>query len=528
MSTNILFDTQSLGLQVFWSLFKTINQEFPDRLGKTGFFVTNKDVYKKFLADNPDFIPSAGSVLNEWDIIKQAKKIVEPDFEYIDHWERRIGDLTLWNSVICDRRFNYTIRAQHVQDYRPVYDHEFILKVLEVSLRSIDEHFNQIKPDAVVGLNAVTLYDYLYYLIAKERGIPYLQLKLTRVENYVSFYTDPLDISPHIGDRIDQYAASPDQLKGNIELFGEAVEFVKQAKLDSLSYEGAISKKKKKPKGAMGGAVVASKTSLSKRVLNLVFNCQQDKHYPTARRAIFYTKVVKPFRRKRLQQTIFHKSDMAWLAEKKNYQYAVYPLNTEPEVALLVYGRPYRNQIETVRNIASCLPVSWKLVVKEHPNAMGYRSAGFYKKLREIPNVVLLGPGIDTNALVSEASLLAVVFGTIGLEAVLKNIPVITFCKTPYGSFPETMVRYVVNISTLSETIRDLLDNYRYDEWAVFCYIAAHIESSIKVNLFTDLLGKGGRERTDKTSSLAEQYKRLATYTLERISEEQKNKCNYK
>ena len=263
---------------------------------------------------------------------------------------------------------------------------------------------------------------------------------------------------------------------------------------------------------------------MSKRIVNLIFNNQVDKHYPTARRSFFYQRLVKPWRRKHLQQTVFHKSDMAWLANKQKKQYAIYPLNTEPEVALLVYGRPYRNQIETVRNIASNLPVSWKLVVKEHPNAMGYRSSGFYGKLREIPNVVLLGPNIDTNILVSGASLLAVVFGTIGLEGILKQVPVIIFCKTPYGSFPDTMVRYIDNISTLSESIRDLLDNYHFDEWALLSYIAAHIESSIKINLFTDLLGKGGRERPENRPLLDEQYKKLARYTLDRIFEEQKNK----
>ena len=185
-----------------------------------------------------------------------------------------------------------------------------------------------------------------------------------------------------------------------------------------------------------------------------------------------------------------------------------------------MYGRAYRNQIETVRIIASSLPVGWKLIVKEHPNALGYRSLGFYEKITEIPNVVLLGPTVNTNSLVAEADLLLVVFGTIGLEAIIKKIPVITFCPTPYGSFPRYMVRYVEKMTDLSIEIKKLLESYRYDEWALNSYIAAHIESSLRINLFTDLLGKSGRVRADMSSSLEEQYGHLAKYTLARIREE--------
>ncbi len=518
---NILFNTQSIGLRVFWLLSRAIDSEVPEGLGKTGFFITNKVMYQQFVEDNPEFVTSAKQVLSEWEILEHARLLDCPDTEYIGQWERRIGDKTLWNAAICDRRFNYSIRAQQVQDYRPAYSHEFILKVLQVALERIDEHFEQVSPNAIIGLNAVTLYDYLYYLIARERGIPYFQLKLTRIQNYVSLYTDPLGVSPHIGDRIERYQSNPEAFNTNEALQREVRTFVEQARIDALSYEGAISKKKKKPKGSKEGAVETSKASWSKRLVNIVFENQQDAHYPTARKSIFYSRIVKPWRHMLIQRLVFQSGDADWGEEHENYRYAVYPLNTEPEVALLVYGRSYRNQIETIRNIASSLPVEWKLVVKEHPNAMGYRNIGYYKKLREIPNVVLLGPAVETNNVVAGADLVFVVFGTIGLEAIMKEKPVITFCRTPYGSFPDHMVRFVENIPTLSEEIQKLLDSYWFDEWALNSYIAAHMESSVRVNLFTGLLGKNGRESSDSVSSLDDQYKQLARYTLTRIAEEQ-------
>jgi hypothetical protein len=438
----------------------------------------------------------------------------------MEQWERKIGDPSLWNAVICDRRFNYTLRAQHVQDYRPSYKHDFIMKVLNVAIKRIDQHFEKVRPDAVIGLNAVTMYDYLYYLIAGARKIPYFQLKLTRIRNYVSLYTHPLEISPHIGEKILRYIAEPQQLEKKHELLNETVDFVRHAQESSLTYEGAIKKGKGKAKGAKEGAVSASKTAIFTRLMNIVVNRQIDQHYPSARQSLFYSKIVKPIRKKFIQHVVFENQDSAWKLNRHQFRYAVYPLNTEPEVALLVYGRTYRNQIETVRNIASSLPVGWKLVVKEHPNALGYRTRRFYEKLREIPNVILLGPNVNTNRLVREADLLFVVFGTIGLEAIMNKIPVITFCETPYGSFPPNMVRYVRQLTDLGAEIKDLVESYRFDDWALYSYIAAHIESSVRVNLFTGLLGKSGRVSADTEYTIDQQYKRLANYTLERIREE--------
>ena len=64
-------------------------------------------------------------------------------------------------------------------------------------------------------------------------------------------------------------------------------------------------------------------------------------------------------------------------------------------------------------------------------------------------------------------------FGTIGLEAVMKEKPLITFCNTPYGSFPSNMVRFVDNISGLGRNSW-LLNSYKYDGWALYAYVAAY------------------------------------------------------
>jgi hypothetical protein len=221
----------------------------------------------------------------------------------------------------------------------------------------------------------------------------------------------------------------------------------------------------------------------------------------------------------------FDIADAGEFAARKENKFALYPLNTEPEVALLAFGRPYRNQIETVRNIASSLPVGWKLVVKEHPNAFGYRTADYYRKLKQIPNVLVAGPKTDTGKLTDACSLLVLVYGTIGLEAIIKKKPTILLSIPPYAVFSEKMVRYAPDPWKLAETIRDLLRDHKHDEAEVEAYVAAHIRTGVRANLFTELLGKGGRQKGGGHSSVDEQYRSLAFYARKRIKEEQQRIC---
>lgn len=529
----------SIGIHIFFNLSRTINSMSLDKINKTGFFATNKTVYNKFIVDNPDFIDPKILPLTEWEILEEVNNLKEIDYKYIEDFEKELSDNTFWNAVICDRRLIYNIRSQYYQDYRPVYDQEFILKLLQISLKKINEHFDKVKPHAVIGQNSVTLYDYVYSLIAKSREIPFFQLKLTRVKNYVSLYTNPLEVSPHLKDIYYKYNLDHKKLLNEKELFQKVNEYLEDASNNSLIYEGAIMKNKEKEVNkrkisdqkenseTVENAMVASKEKKLKSLVNLVLNPSNDPHYPSYFQSLMYGKAIKPIRKKIIKKFIFNDADNKWDFKKIKFKYALYPLNTEPEVALLVYGRNYRNQIESVRNIASSLPIGWKLIVKEHPNAIGYRSFSFYKKLIQIPNVILLGPNINTRKLIINSEIVLVVFGTIGLEAILNKKPLITFNQTPYGILPSNMVRFVNDMAVLSKNIKELILEYKFNKWSLFSYIAAHIEGSVQVNLSTGLLGKKGRESFNLDETISTQYQKLALYSLKRINEEKKRFLSY-
>jgi len=534
-SLRIIYPTQSTGIRLFWRLHSALNKQ--GRSGRTGFFATNRYETNMFLKENSDFPGTNANLITEWDLLKQAAGIEEVDNDLIAYWESRIGDPTLWNALIVDRRLVQPLAAQYKQDYRSAYSHEFLLRLLQVSLVAINEQFETIQPHAVISLNAVTVYDYIYYLMAKYRGIPCLQLKLTRVENYISFHTDPFILSPHIAEVYRRMQDQKSILEEDRKAITEARDFIFRTRQKTLDYEGAINKpgeklaslpadrKESRSYHDCSGTLQEPRMKFPRLTRVVQGFCAKDPHYPTTLRSILNARIVRPLRRF-WHFYRFDVHDAGEFAAMNCGNYAVYPMNTEPEVALLAFGRTYRNQIETVRNIATSLPVGMKLVVKEHPNSYGYRKRSYYRKLSEIPNVLLASPKANTGQLVDNCAMVALVYGTIGLEAIIKRKPVLVLARAPYSDFPATMVRYVDGFPSMSKVIRSLLKNYHHDESCLEAFIGAHIRTSIRINLFTQLLGKSGRKQGEFGRSLNEQYDRLAAYAKSRIAEEQQRLLN--
>lgn len=516
----LIYATQSTGLGLFWRLHAALVAG--SAMGECGFFLTNRYEYVQFSRQNPDFEAASHDVLTEWGFLRQADALALVDVDYIADWERQLGDGSLWNAIIIDRRLNYPLKAQFRQNYQSAYPHEVLLGILQVALKEINAQFDRVRPHAVLGLNAVTLYDYLYYLIARQRGIPYMQLKLTRVRNYVSWYTNPFELSPHIAEAHRRILTNNNLDDDDRIAMVEAREFIVAAESKTLVYEGAI----RLPGRKADAGARYQRPPLRQRMQAWALRFRQqlsirDRHYPTLLETMYQQKFLRPLRRK-FEVFEFDVNDAAAFAAEHEGRYAIYPLNTEPEVALLAYGRPYRNQIETVRNLAASLPVGWKLVVKEHPNAFGYRKKGYYRKLKQIPNVLIASPRADTGRLTDGCGLVVLVYGTIGLEAIIKRKPVLILSRVPYDIFPQTMVRFSANPWQMGHDIRDLLDGYRYEPAHVEAYIAAHIRTGIRVNLFTGLLGKGGRQAGDNAETIDQQYVKLAIHVTERIAEERR------
>ncbi len=121
---------------------------------------------------------------------------------------------------------------------------------------------------------------------------------------------------------------------------------------------------------------------------------------------------------------------------KDDNKFFLFPLHLQPEASTSVLATYFSDQLSTIRNIAFSLPFQYKLYVKEHPAAFGTRSGDFYKKLKQIPNVVLVSHNENVENLVKRSQGLVTLTSTVGMESALAGKPVYVLGNVFYSYHP--------------------------------------------------------------------------------------------
>jgi hypothetical protein len=101
-----------------------------------------------------------------------------------------------------------------------------------------------------------------------------------------------------------------------------------------------------------------------------------------------------------------------------------------PSLRLLDYD-------EAICSIATDLAKENLVIIKEHVHMLGIRDQGLYARLRDIPNVVSVPPEVISNNLLEDFKPSVLVgAGSVGVEATLRRLPVVTFSPTSYWCSP--------------------------------------------------------------------------------------------
>jgi hypothetical protein len=508
---NIILTTMGSSIGVGARLMENLKDRIVfDRIG---FFVADSMSFKKFTTKKSFFTDQKVFILKEWELTKKGKN-TKPDMKRIGEYEKIIGDPTLWNALLADRRIIFGKLCKVKQDYKPRFNRSELLGILETFLTEIDKFLERTMPDIILGFGTATLGDYLFYLFAKAKKISYFQLKSTKVKNYVFLNDNAVQTSEylkvlfHSNSRIERH------------IIKETRSFLDSIPRKGVQYEGAILSGRKKIRnrllqspykiirGALAGLRIWSDPVT-----------RGDNHIPPPFLSSIYEGIIQPIRAMSAEKTL---PFLRYEELKKNKPFLFYPLHFEPEVSLQVFGRAYQNQIEVVRNLALGVPASMLIIVKEHPRSLGFRKVSYYRKLLEIPNVRLVDPFLPAIEVVKQSEAVAVISGTIGFEAAVCKKPVIVMGKTPYTLLPESMVRQVISIERFGVEFRDLLENYKFERSAIERYVSTIIAESVPIDLYTTLFGKLGRFSQERHEATIEHkrkvdYNRLADYFIKRI-----------
>ena len=507
---NLMGVTQGSNLRVFLRLAELLKE--PLGLSGVSAYVADSQEFHSLRHKEPMLAGSSVQLLKEWEIYREGLER-KPDWDTLLDWEARIGDPVLWNAIMADRRIFFGRKCKYRQDYRPRFSHLQMAGIMQAALERIDEFLIHRSPDVIIGFGTSTLGDYLFYRFAKSRGIAYLQLKATKIGNYVSLNDDAIALSGHIESLLNHPENIP---AASLQVAREHLASIRKK---GVRYEGAIkSNVRLRP---IYGLIAVSKGAIRDIRNQLRPEVRNDNHIENAMLGALYSYWIQPLKAAytslRLRDNLIRQEQLA-----NQRCFAFYPLHFEPEVSLQVFGRPFQNQIEVIRNLAASLPCGMVVLVKEHPRALGFRPYGYYVKLLEIPNVRLVDPLLPTVAVIRRSSLVAVVSGSTGLEAAVMGKPVITFGIPTYRRLPASMVREVRSMHALADDVRAALESHNLNYVELERYFAAHVAGAVPVDLYSVLLGKSGRhsegrENMTVAERLQEDYRRLTDYCVARI-----------
>jgi hypothetical protein len=173
-------------------------------------------------------------------------------------------------------------------------------------------------------------------------------------------------------------------------------------------------------------------------------------------------------------------------AQARDEPFVLFPLHVSPEASLLGTLPELAEQFALIKNISLNLPYGVKLYVKEHPGAefgLGL-DYDFYRRLVSLPNVRVIRASANLDRLLEHPRFLAVavINGTVGLDAARKRKPVFLFGRALYGAAhcfmkPATFAEFYQQLSAIMQ------GSFRFNDNALYAMLKALDASIVRADV---------------------------------------------
>jgi len=146
---------------------------------------------------------------------------------------------------------------------------------------------------------------------------------------------------------------------------------------------------------------------------------------------------------------------------QNNKFYILFPLQLQPEANIDVWGYPHNNQLEVIKSIFKDLKKDEILVIKPNPKSKYEISSELLDFVELNKDKVLpLNHSVNMNDIWGKIDLVVTVTGTVAIECILANKPIIMFGKALHSNM-SNLFQY----GGLNGSIRDVVEkvkNYKY------------------------------------------------------------------
>ena len=404
-----------------------ISQEMSKRSSFEFHFISFRD-------QETNFLVSQGVEKNKITQISSFPKNIITNTNYLKECEERYN-LNIWEF------WNYTLARDKKRAKIPKKE---VLGYFQFAFEKIHEIISLFKPDYYLYYGVAGYNSALFTEVLKLNKVHILELASTPIPGRFTFLRD---------------------LKNMWSFLPKTYEQIKQEGLDQFSKQYAIDylhsfkNRPKKPDVARK----YSETLLNnmKRNLQNVKKVIKYRNVPSNLRFVFWPVIQKLYD----NMNLFEKP-------KEKERFVFFPLHFQPEATTLIYGKWFVDQVPLIENIARSIPITHKLYVKEHPYGYGNRNLEFYKRIKRIPNVRLIGPRENNFKLIKNCSLLTTITGTGGWEALLFGKNVFTFGDVYYNVCDE--VTKIKDIRELPQLIKNKVDKKIDDKKITWCIAAMY------------------------------------------------------
>jgi Capsule polysaccharide biosynthesis protein len=385
----------------FVKLFAWIQQQMPDAIA-SGYIVNDR-----YFAHASEHLP--GSALTSlYDLVNKGRNYSPSAEEFAAF---RIFDES-------QRLARVAYSDRFIQDW----SHRELISLFIYLGNEFRAYIDRERPDVFVFNCVASQYAHLLYVILKEKRVQVLIPLLTGVDDLMYVADNAYFEWPDVVALFNAMKEGSAEPSPSETIW--ATKLIERVRAGAATYSIANAKAIERRKVSVPGV-----TRIASYIRYLDNYRRYYRHDPTLPAPTERLRSVIRFRQNRKKSARYFKD-----ASAAGERFLFYPLHYEPEIATLVLSQ--YEQASAIDIIARQLPLSWRLVIKEHPLGAGQRPVSFYKEITDrYPNVVFLDADIAGNVLVRRASAVFTLSGTTILDALILNRPVIYTSPSRLGAF---------------------------------------------------------------------------------------------
>jgi hypothetical protein len=354
----------------------------------------------------------------------------EFDKEFLITWEKLYGKNRSLEQL---QRTNQLIFGNERDYYQRQMSEDWKTKILYDTILWSSALFSEVKPDVIISIERSTLANNLIFEMAREKKIQFLTIMPTRLGKrwiLVDDFGYGMDES-NVRSILSNYSDEINKSKASKEI----KRLLQDNQAAYISIASQISKQFNTKKSKPLRTLIRELRLLAGRVYGRLFIQRKERLTQSKRlNENFFKLSIYEF--KYLMYNSLRGFGLKFWGKSKppKSKYFYWALHYRPEGSVSVLGDG-RDEIEELLKVAREIPSDHCLVVKEHPGMFGTRKVDFYHKLRKHSRVILVDPFCSTKELITGASGVIGISGTVLLEAAMMDKPSYAIGKPEFIDF---------------------------------------------------------------------------------------------